>query len=852
MQPPAPAPQLHRPLGIGIRVAHRDACRTQVVRMESRMSTDHFRQAVREAFALPPGLPFALRNAQGGDALLGTLSVKETYVLEVAAPAQQPAPPDPQPDASRQHHYQQQQQQQQQQQCDPQQQGSYQHQQGAGPAPIRALGRPTRRAPAQLDPARTPPPPQQQQQGSPHWGTASQESAPSIADGHNASPAVALAGGAPPSGHGALPPAGRGAAPAVHSPLSAMPGTAYSAPGFSTPSSASSATHRAPGAAVPPPALHHSAHAHGLVSPCVLHIGELHHSVDEALLSAVLDAAGRITSSVIRRGAGTQQPHGSAYVHFARPADAERGLQVLGDPKVGRDALAPAAGAAPTLLEARQLELERECNRLQHRAQEAEELTRVLLEQRAAWYHPEEAAQVPGSRRVRGLNPAAVPFEMSRRSDTPGSGTPPAPAPGGALGPAAAEVAAQRNAAQEAAAQEAAAKEAEVERELSTAPTLRDCEPAARVPLWGRATVETVLPGLDTQASYAGKMQVCQVLRDNLVSAGYPKATVYLFGSTATGLAERAADLDIACDLHGTRECPPPEEDSVVCTLTDRLKSQGWQALEAVPCARVPIIRNNPALGDAAGGLRAAVFDLSFRLHGVLNSNLFRRYAAQHPAARLAAVAAKCWSKAARINNPRGGRLSSYAVVSMLFYALLRRGYCKWEDPAAVTLEGCPPLPPLVSAPGHTEEVCRQVGRVLAEFWHFYAKEFSWETEVVSLQYAVPPGARVLTKADLGWDRPPTAHSGSRRTYNYVCIADPYERREPRSAEPLNLGRRLNRTTTAELRLCFIRAWKSFALQPAEAAAGAFVSQLRSAQERAPNRLFVEACAPGGGHGQCE
>eukprot|EP01060_Flectonema_neradi_P033564 TRINITY_DN5669_c1_g1_i1.p1 TRINITY_DN5669_c1_g1~~TRINITY_DN5669_c1_g1_i1.p1 ORF type:complete len:586 (+),score=77.72 TRINITY_DN5669_c1_g1_i1:44-1801(+) len=168
-------------------------------------------------------------------------------------------------------------------------------------------------------------------------------------------------------------------------------------------------------------------------------------------------------------------------------------------------------------------------------------------------------------------------------------------------------------------------------------------------------------------------------------------------------------------------------------------------------------------------------WDLSCRLFGVRNSNLLRRYLSQRHV-RIAAAAVKLWSKKCRINDPRVGLLSSYAVALMYVYYLIRTGVVEWIDPASVSLELCPNIPPFSTPPGTaTPEVEAQAGKLFVGFIAFYGGQYNWEQHVISIN-----SPKIVTKEELGWTKDAQIIVDRGNCVRYeLCIEDPYEKADP-------------------------------------------------------------------------
>lgn len=269
-------------------------------------------------------------------------------------------------------------------------------------------------------------------------------------------------------------------------------------------------------------------------------------------------------------------------------------------------------------------------------------------------------------------------------------------------------------------------------------------------------------------------------------------------------------------------------------TTTNAIRAATCPLAVVSPTLRARI---QPLHDDCRPELYNLDFDLSFRVFGIRNSQLLRRYLMQHPCARPGAMILKEWSKRSGVNNSVNGFLTSYAVAIMWLYFLLQKRVVKFVDPVKdipASLEGCPMNPvyvPMVDPKWTKEEqtlYATQGGDLLVEFFYFYAVEFDWKNHVVSLNR---PG--ITTKSSLGWCEegegfayhPQTGGTGNNNgssvggtelgggstslapslqvprrhavQYNF-CIEDPYE-------ENLNLGRHMGLTKTLRVQTEFYR-----------------------------------------------
>ncbi|EKF31560.1 hypothetical protein MOQ_004602 [Trypanosoma cruzi marinkellei] len=207
-------------------------------------------------------------------------------------------------------------------------------------------------------------------------------------------------------------------------------------------------------------------------------------------------------------------------------------------------------------------------------------------------------------------------------------------------------------------------------------------------------------------------------------------------------------------------------------------------------------------------------FDISCRPLGVRNSWFMRQYFSQHPVARAGLAFLKRWSKQCGINNAPRGYLTSYAIMVLWAYYLLRRGLVEYVDPASFSLTPSSAqlevsYLPLLRDEGNGGESMRSVSHsptfepirgeldsCVAGFFSFYAS-FSWEEFVVSLRARDGD----VTRESLGWVEASEvkAIKLKDRVWYRMCIEDPYE-------DNLNLGRHLSPKKFAFVRSQFVVA----------------------------------------------
>lgn len=186
------------------------------------------------------------------------------------------------------------------------------------------------------------------------------------------------------------------------------------------------------------------------------------------------------------------------------------------------------------------------------------------------------------------------------------------------------------------------------------------------------------------------------------------------FGSYTQGCFDTTSDLDVTLNHRTTCKTLTKQLSG---TWRDRLtENDQFEMIDEVHGAAVPLIRLR-----FRGELK---IDLTVNnLMPLQNSRLLRMYLDSSPSARRLCTFVKHWAKAARVRG--SGNISSYSFVLMVIYFLQVHFECKL------------PVVPTKMAFCHSElrwKCPMSFPALLQEFFHFYANEFAWGTEVVSIR----------------------------------------------------------------------------------------------------------------------
>eukprot|EP00930_Biecheleria_cincta_P056294 TRINITY_DN4243_c0_g1_i4.p1 TRINITY_DN4243_c0_g1~~TRINITY_DN4243_c0_g1_i4.p1 ORF type:complete len:404 (-),score=67.94 TRINITY_DN4243_c0_g1_i4:104-1315(-) len=220
--------------------------------------------------------------------------------------------------------------------------------------------------------------------------------------------------------------------------------------------------------------------------------------------------------------------------------------------------------------------------------------------------------------------------------------------------------------------------------------------------------------------------KACLRMLNSIVHHLGPDWYIKPFGSSANGFGRKGSDLDVTCFLAGIGEQDRPfaiqELQTRLVPLLERHPQ--FELIEAVWSARVPILKMR-----FNGWLEV---DLSCQnTEAILNTELLKAYARIHPAVKHLVVCVKLWAKAQGVSGAKAGHLSSYTLSLMSIYFM--QVHPSLQLPCVPTLEFSLERPsPIFDFSGWR---CPMTGaELLSRFFYFFANEFQWGTEVVSIR----------------------------------------------------------------------------------------------------------------------
>ncbi|XP_029961548.1 poly(A) RNA polymerase GLD2 [Salarias fasciatus] len=260
------------------------------------------------------------------------------------------------------------------------------------------------------------------------------------------------------------------------------------------------------------------------------------------------------------------------------------------------------------------------------------------------------------------------------------------------------------------------------------------------------------------QTSDLERKELCRFQLQEDIRRVFAVATLYLTGSSMNGLGCRSSDADLCLVIKGHKRV---DAIHVLSQLQQLFRSLSYVEKTQLIRAKVPILR-----------FRKKGSDLEFDLNvnntvGIRNTFLLRSYANADLRIRPLILVIKKWARHNQINDASKGTLSSYTLVLMVLHYLqtlkdpvlpsLQKDFPDCFDPY-LDLDEVPDRATRV--PPYLSKNQSSLGELLLGFLKYYATEFRWEKQVISVREA-----RSLPKADFQEWR-----------HKYICIEEPFER----------------------------------------------------------------------------
>ncbi|CAE8590260.1 unnamed protein product, partial [Polarella glacialis] len=227
-----------------------------------------------------------------------------------------------------------------------------------------------------------------------------------------------------------------------------------------------------------------------------------------------------------------------------------------------------------------------------------------------------------------------------------------------------------------------------------------------------------------------------------------PEWTARPFGSMVSGFGWWNSDLDVTCIL----------EDALV--KTGDQQGSGLEAMQILREQLLPKLQAHPRfqVTKAVLGARVPVLKLKFdgkvdvdlscnNVHGLRNTQLLKAYAELSPVLRELVVLVKQWAKRKGVLGASSGQLSAYSFTLLAIYFLQVHPLFLLPCLPTSSFTCSGPVGPDGAELSFGSWPCQVPTPLLfASFLHFYAKDFRWGAEVVSVRLGRGAAATLFEK----------------------------------------------------------------------------------------------------------
>ncbi|XP_014820543.1 PREDICTED: poly(A) RNA polymerase GLD2 [Calidris pugnax] len=290
-------------------------------------------------------------------------------------------------------------------------------------------------------------------------------------------------------------------------------------------------------------------------------------------------------------------------------------------------------------------------------------------------------------------------------------------------------------------------------------------------------SIETTLPVAKDKLSQqvldlfqACQQQTCDLNRKELcrtelqreIQRIFPQSRLFLVGSSLNGFATRTSDGDL-CLVVKEEPVNQKTEARHILSLIQKLFSTKLSSYIERPQlirAKVPIVKFRDKVSRVE-------FDLNVNnVVGIRNTFLLRTYAYIENRVRPLVLVIKKWASFRDINDASRGTLSSYSLVLMVLHYLqtlpepilpsLQKNYPECFDPTMqLHLVHRVPrtIPPYLSKNGSS------LGDLLIGFFKYYATEFDWSHQMISVREA-----KAIPRPD-----------GTEWRNKFICVEEPFD-----------------------------------------------------------------------------
>ncbi|XP_055555155.1 poly(A) RNA polymerase GLD2 isoform X1 [Falco biarmicus] len=258
------------------------------------------------------------------------------------------------------------------------------------------------------------------------------------------------------------------------------------------------------------------------------------------------------------------------------------------------------------------------------------------------------------------------------------------------------------------------------------------------------------------------RKELCRIELQREIQHIFPRSRLFLVGSSLNGFGTRSSDGDL-CLVIKEEPVNQKTEARQILNLVKNLFSTKLSSYIERPQlirAKVPIVKFRDKVS-------CVEFDLNVNnVVGIRNTFLMRTYAYIENRVRPLVLAVKKWASCNDINDASRGTLSSYSLVLMVLHYLqtlpepilpsLQKNYPESFDPA-MQLDLVHEAPRTI--PPYQSENVSSLGDLLVGFFKYYATEFDWSHQIISVREA-----KTVPRTDgIEWRN------------KFICIEEPFD-----------------------------------------------------------------------------
>ncbi|KAH0627993.1 hypothetical protein JD844_008632 [Phrynosoma platyrhinos] len=259
------------------------------------------------------------------------------------------------------------------------------------------------------------------------------------------------------------------------------------------------------------------------------------------------------------------------------------------------------------------------------------------------------------------------------------------------------------------------------------------------------------------------KKELCRTQLQREIQQIFPNSRLFLVGSSLNGFGTRSSDGDLCLVVKEEPINQKTEARHILGLLQKHFcrKLSNYIERPQLIRAKVPIVKFRDKVS-------CVEFDLNVNnVVGIRNTFLLRTYAYIESRVRPLVLVVKKWASFRGIKDASRGTLSSYSLVLMVLHYLqtlpepilpsLQKNYPESFDPTMqlhlVHQAPCT-IPPYISKNKAT------LGDLLLGFLKYYATEFDWNNQMISIREA-----KAVPRPD-----------GTEWRNKFICVEEPFDR----------------------------------------------------------------------------